>query len=468
MLNLQTLILRGCRSLRELPKGIKKLVNLQFLDITYCSRLIDMFSFLGLSNDDQLTSMPLEIRHHTYLVTILPGVFVRMEDSRGQVKKGYCRSYKKKMAKSNGPSQLKELHNLGGYLRIENLGHGKDKARECKDANLKEKHHLQQLLLEWDASEWDAETDEMLEGLQPHPNLKVLELQNYMGVRIPSWVSSLTNLLRFGLNKNRRLQHLPLLNQLPFLKFVTLVEMEALEYIWIDEESVSNVLGASTASSSSKTSFFPSLSSLEIRYCLKLKGWWRNLDDDDNEPHHLLLPSLSELVIDKCPNLTYMPAFPYLKERLELSGCSWKVLEQTMKMKMGAATTSTYFTLSQLQKLQLDQISNFDSLPEEGLRSLISLKELYIQSCDGLVSLPWIGILTSLQTLKIMRCPNLTSLPQEIRNLTSLKELYISGSPNLMSIPQEIRNLTFLKELYISGCPNLTTLPQEIRNLPLI
>ena len=67
-----------------------------------------------------------------------------------------------------------------------------------------------------------------------------------------------------------------------------------------------------------------------------------------------------------------------------------------------------------------------------------------------------------------MRCPNLTSLPQEIRNLTSLKELYISGSPNLTSIPQEIRNLTFLKELYISGCPNLTTLPQEIRNLPLI
>ena len=54
-----------------------------------------------------------------------------------------------------------------------------------------------------------------------------------------------------------------------------------------------------------------------------------------------------------------------------------------------------------------------------------------------------------------MRCPNLTSLPQEIRNLTSLKELYISGSPNLMSIPQEIRNLTFLKELYISGCPLL-------------
>ncbi|KAK7857000.1 putative disease resistance protein rga4 [Quercus suber] len=186
--------------------------------------------------------MPLEIRHHTYLETILPGVDVRMEGSGGQVKKGCCGSFKKKKAMSNGPSQLKLLHNLGGYLIIKNLGHGKDEVRECKDANLKEKHHLQQLLLQWDASKWDGETDEMLEVLQPHPNLKALELWNYMGVRIPSWVSSLTNLVSFGLYGNRRLQHLPPLNQLPFLESVSLQCMESLEYIWIDEESVSNVM----------------------------------------------------------------------------------------------------------------------------------------------------------------------------------------------------------------------------------
>ncbi|XP_065626675.1 putative disease resistance protein RGA4 isoform X2 [Quercus suber] len=373
--------------------------------------------------------MPLEIRHHTYLETILPGVDVRMEGSGGQVKKGCCGSFKKKKAMSNGPSQLKLLHNLGGYLIIKNLGHGKDEVRECKDANLKEKHHLQQLLLQWDASKWDGETDEMLEVLQPHPNLKALELWNYMGVRIPSWVSSLTNLVSFGLYGNRRLQHLPPLNQLPFLESVSLQCMESLEYIWIDEESVSNVMGASSSSSSSsKTPFFPSLSFLMIIECPKLKGWWRN------EPHHLLLPSfppsLSELQIFYCPNLTYMPPFPYLKERLELYNCSWKVLEQTMKM--GAAATSTYFPLSQLQQLDLYEVKDLESLPEEGLRNLVSLRELSIQRCDGLVSLPSsIGILTSLQTLQIWGCPNLTSLPQEIRNLTSLKELQIWDCPLL-------------------------------------
>ncbi|XP_075643226.1 putative disease resistance protein RGA1 [Castanea sativa] len=420
MLNLQTLILQYCRSLKELPRGIQKLVNLRFLDVTGCSY--------------ELTKMPLEIEHLTYLETILPGVVVRKEGSGASC----SGSYKKKKAKSNGgPSQLKELHNLGGKLRIEKLGYGKDDVWEYKDANINNRQHLQQLELEWGSWDGESECDEMLEGLQPHSNLKALKLSRYMGVRIPSWVSCLTNLVEFELVGNHRLQHLPLLNQLPLLKVVSLVGMGALEYI-SDEESVSNVWGdSSSSSSSSKTPFFPSLSSLSIKYCQKLKGWWRNSkdDDDDNEPHHLLLPSfppsLSTLWIYDCPNLTSIPPFPYLKERMGLSGCSWKVLEQTMKMKMGAATTSTYLPLSQLQFLSLAEMNDFESLPEEWLRNLVSLQDLVLYFCDGLSSLHWIGILTSLQTLEIRGCHNLTSLPQEICNLTSLKELRISYCPLL-------------------------------------
>ena len=103
--------------------------------------------------------------------------------------------------------------------------------------------------------------------------------------------------------------------------------MEALEYI-SDEDIVSNVLGGSF--SSSKTPFFPPLSSLTLEECPNHKGWWRNSnddDDDDNEPHHLLLPSfppsLSKLTIISCPNLTSMPLIPDLTslKRRDIDGC---------------------------------------------------------------------------------------------------------------------------------------------------
>jgi hypothetical protein len=64
--------------------------------------------------------------------------------------------------------------------------------------------------------------------------------------------------------------------------------MKALEYISEEEDSVSNVFGGSSSSSSKTIEFFPSLSSLYIG-CPNLKGWWRK--DYDNEPDHLLLPS---------------------------------------------------------------------------------------------------------------------------------------------------------------------------------
>ena len=150
-----------------------------------------------------------------------------------------------------------------------------------------------------------------------------------MGVRIPSWISSITNLVHFYLFVNKILQHLPPLNQLPFLKVVSLEGMEALEYI-SDDDSVSNVLGASS-SSSSKTPFFPSLSYLDISECPKLKGWWRN------EPHHLLLPSflpsLSTLQIWNCLNLTSMPLIPdliSLKES-EINGCPFLRLRRKQR-----------------------------------------------------------------------------------------------------------------------------------------
>jgi hypothetical protein len=150
--------------LRELPRGIKKLVNLRHLDISGCYGL---------------THMPLGLRYLTSL-EILPWFVVSQEGfNAARSSCGWCKT--KKATSSGGLSELKELSNLGGSLWIKDLGHGKDDMVECKATNMKEKQHLQRLELWWD-SEWDGETEcydeESLEGLQPHPNLKALELSS--------------------------------------------------------------------------------------------------------------------------------------------------------------------------------------------------------------------------------------------------------------------------------------------------
>jgi hypothetical protein len=195
LLNLLTLKLNNCYRLKELPRGIKKLVNLRHLDI---------------SELHGLTHMPFGLRYLTSLEIL--SWFVVSEEGFNAARSscGWCKT--KKATSSGGLSELKELSNLGGTLYIQDLGHGKDDMVECKATNMKEKQHLQRLELAWNG-EWDGETEcydeESLEGLQPHPNLKALELLWYMGVRIPNWVSSLTNLveLRFYIIRDCSTSH---------------------------------------------------------------------------------------------------------------------------------------------------------------------------------------------------------------------------------------------------------------------
>ena len=463
LLNLQTLKLKNCHALRELPRDTKNLVNLRHLDISGCIKLTHMPHGIG-----NLTSLE-----------ILPWFLV---------KNGVF-----KARSSAGVSELRELSNLGGNLWIINLGHGKDDMMECKAANMKEKHHLHQLELWWNELVGETECyDEMsLEGLHPHPNLEELILTNYMGVTIPSWVSSLTNLVDLQLWSNCRCHHLPPLNQLPFLNSVCLVNMEALQYI--SEDIVSNVLGYSI------TTFFPSLFSLKIKKCPNLKGWWRK--DDNDGPGHLLLPSfprLSKLEIEDCPNLTFMPLFPYLKVELKLWEASLKVLQQTMNKQRPSTSTSSscYFPLSELDFLYLKGVNDLESLPEKWLQNFVSLRRLFIYRCHGLRSLPCKDIqhLTSLQEMNIVDCnelalvndeddgmqwqglrslhslcfwgtPKLVSLPNGLQHVTTLQKLEILNCNDLMAIPEWIGNLTSLHHLSISGCSNQTSLPQEICNI---
>ena len=124
--------------------------------------------------------------------------------------------------------------------------------------------------------------------------------------------------------------------------------------------------------------------------------------------HHHSLPSfpcLSYLGIDKCPNLTSMPLFPYLEENLYLDNVSFMPLQETMAM------ASLLPPSSPLSKLKI---------------MTVSFREDEVPLLDD-----WLSNLMSLKKLMIWRCPGLTSLPEAVQYLTSLHSLAFYELPKL-------------------------------------
>jgi Leucine-rich repeat (LRR) protein len=453
--NLQTLRLSNCRLLKELPRDIKKLVNLRHLEIDSCY---------------ELSYMPLGLGQLTNLQT-LSTFCVHSTNSHSR------------HGGSGGLQELKGLNKLRGELKIVNMGREKGVASECKAASLNEKQHLHTLRIWWsakgDVENSDVVEDEAsLEGFQPHSNLKYLYLRYYLGSKLSSWILLLKNLVTFRLESCRKFQYLPSLSQLPSLKELFLIDLEAIEYMSDDDDS-----NEFSSSSTAPTPFFPSLKYIWLYKCPNLKGWWRKRDSSvevNNSveiTEHRLLPSfprLSKLVIKSCPMLTSMPMFPHLEEELDLDDASSKPLQQTIMMNMVApqsptstAIDSSSFTpLSKLKSIKMDSIADLETLP---LQNLTSLESLRIDKCNKLKTLS-LGIqhLTPLQDQDIGDCPDLELANDEDviqwQGLTSLLSLSFSSLPKLVSLPSGLQHATTLQKLMISRCESLTAIPEWIHN----
>ncbi|KAK4591723.1 hypothetical protein RGQ29_016240 [Quercus rubra] len=452
--NLQTLKLSWCRNLKELPRDIYKLINLRFLEIDRCSDLTHMPNGLG-----QLTN----------LQTL----------SRFVISKGSIDSMPKS---SGGLKELAKLNELRDNLSIENLKHGKDAELEYKDANLKEKHRLDRLDLNWvheATDETGADYDDVLlmEALQPHINLKALSLDHYMGVIFPPWFETLKNLVRFQLVSCKKCQYLPPLDQLPSLKIIHLFYLDSLEHISDSERDYNDSL------------FCPSLETLEINNCRNLKGWWRGRRDSLPS-----FPRLSFLSIDDCPQLTSFPLFPYL-ESLSLEKCSLKQSLERMMINnktsanlpsIASSSSSPSTIVAPLSKLSYMWIKDTEeALPEECLPNLISLRTLYLVQCplpqgmryltalqeldvwksevvdisNDWDEMEWQGLRTLL-SLHFYKLPKLVSLPMGLQYVSSLQNLSIWNCDNLIAIPEGICKLISLQSLQIWDCPKLESLPE--------
>ncbi|XP_062117793.1 disease resistance protein RGA2-like [Humulus lupulus] len=468
--NLQTLKLNHCSELQELPRDIEKLINLRHLEISDC---------------DKLEYVPCGLGQLINLQTLSEYVLMKREESirrhGGELK------------------ELMRLNNLRGELKVTNLSHEKDVAAEYGSAKFKDKKYLRSVSLEWDFRVRIDEAEAIvgyemsMEGVQPHENLLELTLTNYGGVKLSTWLSSLTNLVNLTLADCKKCEYLVPLNQFHCLKVLNLWWLESLEY-------VSNNSCNEDVSGSTKT-LLPSLQKLWLSGMPNLKRWWREIViSGEEEDKHMSLPcfpSLSTLKIWDCPKLTCMPLYPHL-EHLNLMNNNLKPLEETLRMKMSSSAASSFSPLSKLKDLTLTTIEDLECLPD-WFKSLTSLNKLDIFDCPELKDLcPGILHLSSLQNLQIDKCkglahmlsgdgddgimwkvlngrlhslqllslPNIvTVLPKGIQHLTSLQHLKVYYSQSLTTIPEWIHNLKSLKKLEFNRCPNLTSFPEGIRSL---
>ncbi|KAL5980732.1 hypothetical protein ACLOJK_028642 [Asimina triloba] len=287
--NLQTLLLSGCRNLVRLPNDMRKLTNMRHLDLEECWKI---------------ESMPPQIGRLTFLQT-LP-LFVVGREREG------------------GIAELKELTDLRGKLEIKKLENVTE-AVDAEQANLTNKPFIDHLSLKWSKDrDWSTQDEgleeELVEGLQPHPSLKILKLDGYMGTHFPSWMmkmdTCLSNLTDLYLLNCRRCEGLNVLPSLSLLALGGVVSERLLNSV----SCLTSLSHLEIRSMSSLTSMprgmlqaLTQLESLTIFDCDQLV----TLEDE------VLSSTLKRLEFSFCRNLKSLPrkGLPSSLERLEILQC---------------------------------------------------------------------------------------------------------------------------------------------------
>ncbi|CAD6258550.1 unnamed protein product [Miscanthus lutarioriparius] len=484
--NLECLDLQGCRELVELPEGIGNLDKLQVLNLNYCTKLV---------------GMPVGIGQLSRLQKL--GLFA--------IGKG---------EKFAGMSELANVSRFGEELKIIGIQHVMD-TNDAHVACLKQKTNLQRLCLEWMADytkEVNTELEQaVLDGLEPPPGIKMLDIDGYSGRQYAGWMQSQVG---GGVQGPAPFPFLRVmwLRDLPKLKHLDgLVELPCLEELWLVRmPSLESISGGP----------FPSLVKLKMDYLPFLGEVWMvpettMPDVEDGGGCYNLTPHLgqvqvgsclTELEINHCPKLEVMPHLPPSLQRLILqgseqvlqspgqcqgsssspsfnklkklqlwnvtglgSGHGWELLQHMAALESleiiffsGVQTEvpESLWSLTSLRSLKVYGWSNIRMLPES-LGKLRSLQELSIEICRNLISLPQsMGKLTSLQLLKIGWCKALHQLPDCLGELCSLRKLEINYLRGLTCLPQSICRLTTsLQELRIHDCPGIKSLPEGIKDL---
>ncbi|KAL4631992.1 hypothetical protein ACB092_04G019800 [Castanea dentata] len=444
--NLQTFRIKDCDDLKELPEDLKNLINLRHI-------YFDGYRF---------SQMPKDLGQLTCLQTLQ--YFIVGQSTGFQIE------------------ELGRLNQLKGKLDIRRLELVKDK-EASRNAKLVEKAKVYELGFGWSRNrEGNHNNDEeVLEGLQPHRYLKSLTIDGFGGEKFPSWMLTshdardgfllYGNLINIKLINCKKCEVLPTLGLLPCLRDLYISGMD-------NVRSIGTKFYGNYNDGGYHKILFPCLKSLQLWRMRNLVEW-----TDAMEPTTtgMVFPCLKNLTIRYCEQLESAPChFPSL-EKLDISQTNSTTFEKISSK------------LTTLTSLDISEISELASLPEQLLKNNLSLMSLSIWGCDDLVSLSphgdvW-GFYTSLRSLYISNCKKLSYLPDGLHTLRSLENFEVRNCPNLRSFPSikgvalllrrlaiscsdevlpiGLQSCISLSSLEINGCPNLISIPnlQDLHSL---
>jgi Leucine-rich repeat (LRR) protein len=441
--NLQVLNLSHCRDLDALPREMHKLVNLRHLDIidTPCMK---------------------EMPRHLDRLKCLQTLTKFIVGKHGGFGIGELR--KLTNLRWRGPFSIVDLQNVGPLVDV-------------KGVNLGGRKYLEELVLEWKNDTNASESQKfVLNSLQPHSNLKSLNIIGYGYKYFPDWVgdASFSNISFLRLENCKFCLRLPPLGQLPSLQDLSIVGLHEVDTVGLEFYG----------DGCSSTKPFGALKVLRFAYMLRWTEWF-SFDTEGGA-----FPNLRELYIKSCPEIRVLPfgihhivsldkfeilecsqlPFPYGRQWLQTKTNRRDELQTgLLELKInrvdalgflswggGLPCTLKTLAIESCRMLELPAHLNYSSL-----------EDLTLYYCDSLKSFP-LDLFPNLLRLVIECCGNLESLDQHENGLRlSLIDIYLHGCPNFSFFPRGGLRAPDLKEFRIKNCISLRSLPNKMHNSSL-
>nr|CZT14023.1 PM2 protein [Triticum aestivum] len=359
---------------------------------------------------------------------------------------------------------LRDLRRLGlqGLENVKNW-------EEAKNAKLKEKQYLNSLFMEWSTPDQIMTDNLVLDHLEPHVNIRELQIGGYPGLKIPSWIEncSVRNLISLKLISCINWDYIPSLCQLVLLELLVLDNLPKLRQIGRSSDM--------SKSSSMELLLPQSLNTLEVSKCQKLRElpllppslislkihdvWLTKFPIIGKVSSESIESKSSKLInvrVTNCPHLTSLEG-SLLEQKLYMGTLRVLTIVDCKHLESASIPFEEMKQLKELAVMQCPKLRTMRDAKDKLVPS--SLRELAIGGCGDL-ELPLLGslqLLTNLSGLELQNCSSLLSLPSAdvFKSFRSLQNIHVTRCENLSSLGG-LGSLSSLQQLAISKCSKLT------------